>query len=543
MRLNRSILADEAFAEKAGLRFPRFDVEDMRIATLEAPGWVHFGAGNIFRGFIARLQQRLLEQGLEKRGILAVETFDYDIISKIYDPFDNLTLLVSLNADGSTKREVIASVADALRADSGNATEMAKLRDVFRAPSLQMATFTITEKGYALWDMRGELLPLAAADIAAGPEKARHAMALAASLMLDRYRAGAAPLALLSLDNCSRNGWILRQSVLAFVNAWFRKGFVEQGFVDYMNDEKLVSFPWSMIDKITPRPAETVCAGLAADGMEGLDAIVTNRGTYIAPFVNAEAAEYLVVEDTFPNGRPPLEQAGVYMTDRSTVNDTERMKVTTCLNPLHTALALYGCLLGYSKIADEMTDADLRALAERIGYDEGMPVVVDPKIISPQAFLREVLEERLPNPFLPDAPQRIATDTSQKLPIRFGETIKSYLGRPDLSVKDLVYIPLALAGWLRYLLAVDDNGDAMKLSPDPVMQELRIQLSGVCFGKPESCAGKLAPILSNAALFGTDLVDAGLADKIESMLREMLEGPGAVRRTLHRYVRLGQEGR
>ena len=99
------------------------------------------------------------------------------------------------------------------------------------------------------------------------------------------------------------------------------------------------------------------------------------------------------------------------------------MKVTTCLNPLHTALAVYGCLLGYTLIADEMKDPDLKRLVERIGYTEGLPVVTDPGIIRPEAFLKEVLEQRLPNPFMPDTPQRIACDTSQKVPIRFGETV------------------------------------------------------------------------------------------------------------------------
>lgn len=122
-----------------------------------------------------------------------------------------------------------------------------------------------------------------------------------------------------------------------------------------------------------------------------------------------------MVEDRFPNGRPPLEQAGVYMTDRETVNKTERMKVTTCLNPLHTALAVYGCMLGYTLICDEMKDATLVKLVKRLGYVEGLPVVVDPGILSPKAFIDEVVEQRLPNPFMPDSPQRIATDTSQKV--------------------------------------------------------------------------------------------------------------------------------
>ena len=122
--------------------------------------------------------------------------------------------------------------------------------------------------------------------------------------------------------------------------------------------------------------------------------VITNRNTYIAPFVNAEAPQYLVIEDNFPNGRPPLEKAGVYMTDRDTVNKTERMKVTTCLNPLHTALAVYGCMLGYKKIADEMGDPELKKLVELIGYKEGLPVVTDPKILDPKKFIDEVVGER-----------------------------------------------------------------------------------------------------------------------------------------------------
>ena len=33
---------------------------------------------------------------------------------------------------------------------------------------------------------------------------------------------------------------------------------VEEGFLKYINNTEKVSFPWSMIDKITPRPSESV---------------------------------------------------------------------------------------------------------------------------------------------------------------------------------------------------------------------------------------------------------------------------------------------
>ena len=82
------------------------------------------------------------------------------------------------------------------------------------------------------------------------------------------------------------------------------------------------------------------------------------------------------------------------------------------------------------------------------------------------------MHKRLPNPFMPDTPQRIATDTSQKLPIRFGETIKAYLQDPSLDASSLQMIPLVFAGWLRYLMAVDDAGEPFALSPAPMLDTL-----------------------------------------------------------------------
>ena len=531
MKLTNEALRNRQAWESKGVILPAYDREDMIRKTEEAPVWIHFGAGNIFRGFIAGLQQRLLNQGLTDRGIIAAETFDGEIIDRIYKPFDSLTLMVSLRPDGGTDREVIASLAGGLKASSAEEEDWGRLKQIFEAPSLQMVSFTITEKGYALRDLKGEYFPVVQADLRDGPETARHAMAIVTAMMRHRYVSGAAPVALVSMDNCSHNGGKLRGSVLEIAGAWVRAGFADEGFLAWLSDEKKVSFPWSMIDKITPRPAESVTRSLVQDGFEDMGPVETARHTFIAPFVNAEIPQYLVIEDRFPNGRPPLEKAGVYMTDRETVNKTERMKVTTCLNPLHTALAVYGCLLGYTLIADEMKDPDLKRLVERIGYREGLPVVTDPGILSPEAFLKEVLEQRLPNPFMPDTPQRIACDTSQKVPIRFGETIKSRM--QNGTADELEGIPLAIAAWLRYLLATDDEGKPMDVSPDPMRESLQDALKTVRFGEPDSAEGALRPILSNPVIFAVDLYQTPLAGKIERNFRDMLV-PGGVRKSLQK---------
>lgn len=288
-----------------------------------------------------------------------------------------------------------------------------------------------------------------------------------------------------------------------------------------------------MIDKITPRPSEVVKEALLAQGIADMDVIVTSKNTYTAPFVNAEVSEYLVIEDKFTNGRPSLEKAGIIFTDRETVNNIETMKVTTCLNPLHTALAVSGCLLGYTLIADEMKDPTLRKFVEQIGYAEGLKVVVDPGIISPKAFLDEVLTERFVNPYIPDTPQRIATDTSQKVGIRFGETLKAYAKREELNPADLTAIPLAIATWCRYLLGIDDAGKEFTLSPDPLLETLQETLAGVSLGAQTS---NVKAILSNESIFGINLYEIGVGEKIEGMFHEMLAGPGAVRKTLEKYI-------
>ena len=535
MQLNKQGLTDKASWESAGFSLPEFDREKVTEATKENPFWIHFGAGNIFRAFQANVVQNLLNRGDLDRGLVVAEGFDYEIIEKMNHPHDDYSILVTLKADGNVEKTVVGSVVESLTLDSENEAAYGRLKEIFAKDSLQMASFTITEKGYSLVTGKGDTIPDVAADFEAGPEKPKSYIGKVASLLYARYQAGEKPIAMVSMDNCSHNGDKLFAAIGAFADKWTANGKADAGFKAYINDPQKVSFPWSMIDKITPRPDASVEKILKDDGVEGLEPVITSKNTYVAPFVNAEECEYLVIEDAFPNGRPQLEKGGLMFTARETVDKVEKMKVCTCLNPLHTCLAIYGCLLGYEKISEEMKDTELKKLVETVGYKEGLPVVVNPGILDPKEFIDTVLNVRIPNPFMPDTPQRIATDTSQKLAIRFGETIKAYQASSELDVNDLKLIPLVFAGWLRYLMGISDNGEKFTLSADPLLDTVCPYVADLKLGDTVQ-EDKLKPVLENVKIFGVNLYEAGMAQTVTGYLNEMIAAPGAIRETLKKYV-------
>ena len=492
---------------------------------------MHLGAGNIFRAFLGSCQQKLLNRGLAKTGIIVAEGYDYEIVD-VLRQYEELTVNVTLKESGEVEKEILASMVAYLKMAPESA-DFVKIQTILQAPSLQMVSLTITEKGYRLTNHQGIISPDIQKDFESGPNQATSYLGKLASLLYTRFEAGAYPLALVSLDNMSHNGEKLRQAMLRFVEEWQTRGLVTEAFVDYVKKGEKITFPWSMIDKITPRPDTTVQKMLEESGLSHMAPTTTSNHTYVAPYVNGEETQYLIIEEAFPNGRPALDKVGIIFTTRETVNQVETMKVTTCLNPLHTALAIFGCLLGYESIHEEMQDEALVGLIQQLGYQEGLPVVNDPKIIQPKAFLDEVIQVRFPNPFIPDTPQRIATDTSQKLAVRFGETLKSYLAQKR-DLETLVAIPLIFAGWLRYLTGIDDNGQPFTLSPDPLAAELTVKFANFEFAQ-QSYTPEIKALLSDSTIFGVDLVEIGLAEKTFALYEELSRQPGAIRQVLAQF--------
>ena len=504
---------------------PNYDVKELREATKENPKWLAFGTGNIFRQYIASINQALINKGLYDSGIIVSSSRGPMDIDTIYRPYDNLALAVSMDGEGKFETELIASMAESLDITR----DIDRLEEVVLNDDLQIISYIITEKGYSIKDAQGNYNQDIKADIENSPVEATTLMGKSTYLLYQRYLKSKNPVTMLSMDNVSANGDVLKEAITSIAKEWADRDEVEDGFIDYLNDDTKVSFPITMIDKITPGPEEEVAEYLRNKGFSDAKIITNESGKVIAPFTNAEHIGYLVVEDKFANGRPPLEEVGVYLTDRDTVEKTETMKVTTCLNPLHTALAIYGTMLGYDRIYETMEDEDLLNLVKTVGYKEGLPVVEDPKIIDPKSFIDEVVYERFPNPVIPDMPQRIATDTSQKLSVRYGHTIGEYIKRD--SVDELNAIPLIIAGWIRYLMGIDDNGERFDISPDPLLEDVSEYIENLKLGEDNDYT-EVIELLKRKDIFGYDLVDINMDKKVLKYLDELTAGVGAIRKTL-----------
>lgn len=171
MQLNKAGLQDRAAWEAAGYALPQYDREKVAANTKENPFWVHFGGGNLFRAFQANVMQDILNKGLMDRGIVVAEGFDYEIVEKMNWPHDDYHILVTLKANGTVEKTVVGSVVESLALDSDNEVAYNRLKEIFTKDSLQMGSFTITEKGYNLWMPDGSYAPAVAADMEAGPEK------------------------------------------------------------------------------------------------------------------------------------------------------------------------------------------------------------------------------------------------------------------------------------------------------------------------------------------------------------------------------------
>ena len=150
MKVTLAGIKDTAAFAQAGITLPKYDVAKVQEESRKNPVWLHFGAGNIFRGFVASLQQTLLDEGLQTSGIQTLSAYDGAIIDEVFTPHDKLTLEVTLLPDTNVELKVIGSVVHGYKLNGSAPADETEVKELISKPSVQLVSYTITEKGYEI---------------------------------------------------------------------------------------------------------------------------------------------------------------------------------------------------------------------------------------------------------------------------------------------------------------------------------------------------------------------------------------------------------
>ena len=405
-------------------------------------GIVHLGPGAFFRAFNAPFSAEAMAKSGGDWGILAVSLRSADIRDKLA-PQDCAYTAVTL-APQDSRYTVIEVIEDILVAPENPGAVLSSMANA----DVKIVSTTITEKGYCHNPATGKLRlddPDIAHDLA-HPDAPRSAIGFIVHALDMRRKAGIAPFTVMSCDNLPSNGPLTRGVVLDFAHAF------DAGLAAWIDAN--VRFPATMVDRITPATTPSDVAALTA-----AQGYVDNACVMHEPF------RQWVIEDNFVNGdRPDWGSVGAQLV--SDVDAFELMKLR-CLNGTHSILAYLGYLAGYETIAETVADPAFAKLINALWASEITPTVPQPEGEDLSAYCAALLT-RYQNPAIRHRTWQIAMDGSQKLPQRLLATAADNLA----AGRDIPGLALGVAGWMRYVGGIDENGAAIDVK-DPLAEQLR----------------------------------------------------------------------
>ena len=436
------------------------------------PGVVHFGVGGFHRAHQAMYHDRMMTEGMALDwGICGVGVLAADRrMKQALDAQDGLYTLVLKHSDGTYEPRVVGSVVEFLLAPDDPEAVIEKMA----AESTRIVSLTITEGGYNISDITGEF-DLANPDVIhdLGPGAVpRTTFALITEALQRRRQHGLAPFTVMSCDNLEGNGQLTKRVITAFAR---RR---DPELSDWV--EREVSFPNSMVDRITPVTTDADRAEVKERfGIEDRWPVVCE------PFTQ------WVIEDSFTAGRPPYEQVGVQLVDQ--VEPYELMKLRL-LNASHQAMCYFGYLCGYRLVHEAARDPLFRAFL--LGYmnEEATPTLAPVPGVDLDGY-KHTLIERFSNPHVRDTIARLCAHSSDRIPKWLLPVVRQQLATGG----EIRRSAAVVASWARYAAGVDEQGE-----PIEVIDRRRDSLSRLArrqCQEPDTDA-----FISNRDLFG-DLAD------------------------------------
>ncbi len=407
-------------------------------------GILHFGVGAFHRSHQALTIDRLLEKGkAQDWGIVGVGLLANDF--KMRDalvPQDCLYTLITKHADGKMDYQVIGSIIEYLFAPDNPQKVIEKLID----PTIRIVSLTITEGGYSFDRATGEFdpnTPGVKQDVADSSAPVS-AFGFIYEGLKKRRELGLPAFTVQSCDNIQGNGDVAKKMMVAFAK------LKDPSFAKWMDEN--VAFPNSMVDRITPVTAPGDIE-LAAKGT----GLVDQWPVPCEPFFQ------WVIEDHFPLGRPPFEEAHVQMV--KDVMPYELMKLRL-LNASHQAICYFGRLSNYVYVHEVMQDPLIEGLMRRYMDEEGTPTLSPVPGVDLVDYKNQLVE-RFSNPQVLDTVARLAAESSDRIPKWLVPVIREQLEKNG----QVKFSAAIVASWARYDEGTDEVGQAINVV-DPLKDEL-----------------------------------------------------------------------
>ncbi|MXP53600.1 mannitol dehydrogenase family protein [Pantoea sp. Seng] len=429
---------------------------------------VHIGFGAFHRAHQALATDKLATKGSDW-GYCEVNLNSGALIQALRQ--QDLLYTLTEMADSSLHTRVIGVVTQALH---GKGDGIDAVIEAMSQPDVAIVSMTVTEKGYCYMPSSGKLNP-DHPDIVhdlKNPTQPRSLPGLILAAIIRRRERGLTPFSVMSCDNMPENGHVTRNVVTQLAERHSHE------LAEYIQTH--ITFPSTMVDRIVPAMTDAA-----------FDALEARLGSSDPVAVEAEPFFQWVIEDNFVNGRPTWENAGAELV--SDVLPFEEMKLRM-LNGSHSFLAYLGFLAGYEHISDCMADNHFRTAARALMLQNQAPTLRTQGV--DLTAYADSLIARYENRAIKHRTYQIATDGTQKLPQRLLDSVRWHL-RNGTSCD---YLLLGVAGWIRYVSGVDEQGQTIEIR-DP----LKDQLASIV-AHSEDGADRVKALIGLKAVFGDDLL-------------------------------------
>ncbi|MBU2963284.1 mannitol dehydrogenase family protein [Citreicella sp. C3M06] len=460
-------------------------------------GIVHVGLGNFHRAHQAVYLDDLFAKGLDHDWAITgagVRAPDARMREALLAQ-DCLSTVIELSADSRNPR-VTGSMIDYLPIEETNGPLIAKMADT----ATRIVSLTVTEGGYFV-DPTTETFDPTHPDIVAdgaSPDAPRTVFGAIVAALKARRDAGQTPFTVMSCDNLPGNGSVTRDAVTGTAR------LSDPALADWIAAN--VAFPNSMVDRITPATGDRERAVAAGFGLN--DPVP----------VTCEPFRQWVLEDSFTQGRPRLEEVGVTFTDH--VHDYERMKIRI-LNGGHAIIAYAGALLGCTLVDEAMAHPLVHGFFRKVEETEVLPQVQPVPEFTATEYL-ELIVGRFSNPEVKDTLRRLCFDGSNRQPKFIVPVIVEAL-KADASIDGLA---LESALWCRYCAGQFEDGSVIEAN-DPDWTRL-VALS-------EQARTRPAAWLEQRSVYGDLASNARFADTFAKWLTRLWDD--GVEVTMDAYVK------